>query len=115
MVIYHTVKGSKETSWHNFDITVENMSVSISSGSYFRAGEEIIISESGATIAIPVSSEETKYEVWLTQNGIQVNYENSTSSFAEVMEPVDLMCWFKVDANQTDLALSEIHVRKVVS
>jgi hypothetical protein len=114
LIIDHIVKGSKNTSFHDFKINLDDMNLSISAGSYFRDNTELIKSENGTLINIPVPNVDTYYEVWLTDNGVQVIYRTDNEDFDVIDNPIDRLVWFTLPSEETDLNNLDIHFLKVV-
>lgn len=113
MFIYHNVAGSIGTSLHDFEISINGMELNISNGSYFIAGNEVFSSIDGATLTIPVSTEITHYEIWLTKSGVSILVRNESQDFDEINNSIDRLAWFSVPADELDLTNVEIHVVKV--
>jgi hypothetical protein len=116
MVIEHIVKGSKNTSLHNFILNINGMNINISNGSYFRAGKELFKSNNGATVTIPSLNELNHYEIWLTKDGISIltRTENEDFAFEQLVNQIDRISWFSVPPNCTNLNTIDIHFVKVV-
>jgi hypothetical protein len=114
MIVEHVVQGTKENSFHDFNITIEGMNLIISSGSYYQAGQEKINSDTDTLISIPSPNEETNYEVWLTTDGLQVLTRTQNENFDIVDNPLLKLNWFSLQPNETDLNNAEIHFLKVV-
>lgn len=114
MIVYHNVIGSMDTSFHTFDITTDGMDVTISDGEYHQAGQQKFVAEEGATVSIPSPSTNTNYQVWLTETGIQVIYEDDVTEYAEVIAPIDCLAWFSVPASANTLDDIDIHVIRTV-
>jgi hypothetical protein len=116
MIIEHTIIGSKETSFHTFQINVSKMNLLLSNGSYFQDGKEIFTTMINSTILIPSVTELTYYEVWLTMDGISILTRklNEEFGFDQLVNPIDRLCWFAVPVNCTDLSTIDIDFIKVV-
>jgi hypothetical protein len=114
MIVYHDVIGSKETSFHTFEIETSSLDIVISAGEYNQAGSQRFLSETGAAVSIPSPSAQTYYEVWLADSGLVVIYEDDVTEYAEVPNPIDRLAWFTVPANATSLDKVEIHVMRTV-
>jgi hypothetical protein len=116
LIIEHTLKGSKDTSFHDLQLTISNLNIIFSSGSYFRNSEEIFKLESDTVITIPQSTEIMNYEIWITKNGISVlvRKENEEFSYNQLVDEIDSLSWLVVPANCNNLNLADVHVVKVV-
>jgi hypothetical protein len=116
MIIEHIVQGSKQTSFHDFNVSTYNMILSISKGSYYRAGVKIFNGDTVANITIPIQTELTNYEVWLTSNGLSIltRTENENFAYDQLINQIDRLAWFDVPTNCTNLNNTDIHFVKVV-
>jgi hypothetical protein len=116
LIIEHTVKGSKDASFHDFQISVLGMNLSLSSGSYFRGGQEIFKDIDSTVIAIPTLTDLIYYELWITTNGLLIltRKENEDFPYGQLTNQIDRICWFSVPANCTDLNNIDVHFVKVV-
>jgi hypothetical protein len=116
VIIEHTLKGSKETSFHNLQLIISNLSIILTNGSYFRNNEEIFKLDSDTVINIPQSAEIMNYEIWITKNGILIlaRKENEQFAYNQLTDEIDRLCWLSVPANCTNLNLADVHFIKVV-
>jgi hypothetical protein len=116
MIIEHQIKGSKETSFHDLQIQVSILDITLLSGSYFQKNVRVFTLSSNTTISIPQSNTLTYYEIWITKNGISVlvRGENEDFPYGQLVDQIDRICWFSVPANCTDLSNVDIHLMKVV-
>jgi hypothetical protein len=108
------IEGSKNTTFHNFTVTTNGMNLTISKGSYFTNNVERIKSDTDVTITLDSPMENTHYEIWLSEIGVQVMSRTESENFDVVEKPIDRLLWFTVFANETDFNNSEIHFVKVV-
>ena len=114
MIIEHIVKGSKETTLHDFKLYINYLNVIISKGSYFRNKEEKFRIENDITIIIPNTNETIYYEIWITETGIQILSRKDNEDFDVVDKPIDRLIWFELPSNETNLSNVDIHFVKVV-
>lgn len=116
MIINHQIKGSMETSFHNLQIQVSNMNITILNGSYFQNGVEVFAMYTNTVISIPSSTDLIYYEVWITKNGLSVltRKENEHFAYEQLVNQIDRICWFSVPANFYNLNEVDIHFIKVV-
>ena len=114
MINYHDVIGSKETSFHDFDITVGGLSITLSLGSYVRDNNILIESEEEAVINIEKPIVDTQYEIWLADEGITVRSKSKDQEYGDLVNPIDRLAWFTALANTEDLTDTEIHFVRVV-
>jgi hypothetical protein len=116
MIIEHVVNGSKETSYHNIQITAANLDFTLKSGSYFQNGQEIFNMINDTVVSIPLANQLTHYEIWITKNGFSILTRTDTEDFAysHLINQIDRLCWFSVPASCTDLSTLDIHLVKVV-
>lgn len=113
MIIENIVKGSKNTSFHDFEIGVSGMDLTVSKGSYFQAEQEKIKSDNDVVIPISSPTETTHFEMWITETGIQILTRTDSENFAIVDNPIDRLAWFTVPTNTVDLNGVDIHIIKV--
>jgi hypothetical protein len=116
MIIEHAINGSKDTSIHDFKVSVSGMNLTLSNGSYFRGGKELFTDNVNTVVTIPTSTDLTYYEVWITENGLSILTRKETDDFPYnlLTNQIDRLCWLTIPANCTDLNSAEIHVIKVV-
>lgn len=114
MIIEHIVKGSKETSSHSFSVSVNGMNLIVTKGSYFLNNTEKIKSDNDVSITIDSPTEDTHYELWLSETGLQVLSRTDSENFDTVENSIDRLAWFTISANETDLNNTEINFVKVV-
>lgn len=89
MIIEHVVKGQKTTSWHNFNIRVENFDLIISQGEYWQGG----IKRFSSTEETILSFEDKLglYNIYVTDDGIL--------DLKDELEPenkIDRIAWLSV-------------------
>lgn len=103
MIIEHTCKGSKATTFHNLVITQSVMTLTVSPGTYTQQGTEKYTSTTGATVTIPAPTVQTYYELWLSNAGLVVLSRTDGQQFGTVTNPIDRLAWFTVPANTITL------------
>jgi hypothetical protein len=108
------VKGSKSTTFHDFTITTNGLNLILSKGHYVLNNVERIKSDIDVTITLDSPTEDTHYEVWLSETGLQVLSRTDSENFDVVNNPIDRLLWFTISANETDLNNTEINFVKVV-
>lgn len=100
MIIEHNVIGSKETSFHDFEIGVNDKenSVTVSGGSYWRNGTEIFRIDSESTFSIPTTDGDIQEVftkcVYITRNGIIM-------AQGVVQDLIDRLVWFTLSDDFT--------------
>jgi hypothetical protein len=111
-----TIKGSKDTSFHDFQLNVSGLVLTLSNGSYFRAGQEIFKDNEITVVNIPVSANLIYYELWITNDGLCVltRKENEDFPYEQMTNQIDRLCWFYIPANCMDLNAVDINFIKVV-
>jgi hypothetical protein len=116
VITEHVVKGSKDTSFHDFNISVSGMVLTLSNGSYFRGGQEIFKDVDNTVVTIPTSTDLIYYELWITKDNLSIltRKENEEFHYDNLVNQIDRICWLTIPANCTDLNSAEIHVVKVV-
>jgi hypothetical protein len=116
LIIEHTIKGSKDTSFHDFQISVLGMVLTLSNGSYFRGGQEVFKDIENTTVTIPSSTDLIYYEFWITTDGLCIltRKENEDFPYEQLTNQIDRICWFSVPANCTDLSTIDFNIIKVV-
>jgi hypothetical protein len=116
MIVEHVVKGSKETTLHSFHVSINKLNLIISNGSYFRANIEYFKLSDDTTINFISQTENTYYEIWLTDNGISILTRKEDEDFAyeQLVNPIDRIVYFNLPTNCTDLNKIDIHFVKVV-
>jgi alpha/beta superfamily hydrolase len=108
MIVFHNVKGSKETTLHTFTLSVQDMDLIFSPGSYFQSNVLKYESKIQETISITPPTTFTNYEVWLTTNGFQVIQRTNETDFEPVTNPIDRIAWFSLQPSET-LEETDIH------
>lgn len=114
MIIEHVVQGSSATTLHNFRLYLDKLKLFITKGTYYQAGDSRFVIENDIAIPLPPSNELTHYDIWLTDNGIQVLSKTENEEFDIVDNPIDRLIWLSVPANETDLNNVDVHFVKVV-
>jgi hypothetical protein len=102
VVVEHYVLGEKETTWHDFQITVAGLAVTVSSGSYYRNNELLYESIENTTLTIATAG---YYEIWLTTNGFELLFD-----ITNIQNPIDRLAW--INAGSTEV--TEIDVIKII-
>lgn len=110
------IQGSKETTWHDFEITQEGMDITLLPGSYWRGGTELAIIEAPTSITIDTPTEEAQLEIWLNGSGETVAFEillsgDPLSELAQ--QPIDRIAWLTVPAGVTTLDDVEVNIIKI--
>lgn len=101
-MIEHVVQGSKKTSTHNFEPTIEGLTITMSPGAYFQAGSVRYKCDEESFISVPSLGD---YVLWLTETGFQLKSGyNVPESF------IDRLMWFTA----TDFELENVHFVRVV-
>jgi hypothetical protein len=102
VMVGHDVIGSKETTWHDFQVEVEALAITISNGSYYRNNELLYESTENTTLTIATAG---YYEIWLTTNGFKL-----LTDITNIENPIDRIAW--ITATATDIL--EIDVIKMI-
>lgn len=116
MIKEQIIKGSKNTSFHDFQLSITGLNLILTNGSYFRGGQELFKDIESTVVTIPSSVDSIYYELWITDNGLSVlsRKENEEFSYNQLTNQIDRLCWFNVPANCTDLNTVDINFVKVV-
>lgn len=109
MIVERIVKGSINTSLHNFEFKTENMNLIISDGSYYQAGMKRYSKDDETVITIPQKNESVYYEIWLRESGFLL-----VEGFGAVEKPIDRLGWLTVHSDTTNLSEVDIYFVKVV-
>jgi hypothetical protein len=111
------IKGSKETTFHDFAVTTSCMNVQISPGEYWRSNQILFSDAAGGSIVIPTTSN-MNYDVCLMTNGethvLQYSDVDDAIAFYENGGVIDKIAWFTVGENVTSLDDIQINVVKTV-
>lgn len=85
------ITGSKQTSFHTFDVTVTDTQVTVSSGSFWQRGVEVLRVDTPTTFTIPdVSQNVFDQGIYATKAGI---IEGSGA----IPDLIDRIAWFGID------------------
>lgn len=116
MIVNHSIEGSKDTSFHDFKLSVNGLVLSISDGSYYQADEILYHSDLSFFQNIPMPTQLTEYEIWLTKIGFVIlsNSDNGNISTDNLSSIIDKLVWFSVPANCTDLSTIDVHFIDIV-
>ena len=101
MITELIVRGSRETSFHDYTLVVVERTLTFSTGSYFRNGVEQFKSTTESTINLP---SEGYFDVWLTEDGFVVSDGNQ-----EIVNPIDRLAWVTATVEETN-----VHFVKIV-
>lgn len=113
MIIEHDIEGSKDTSFHDFQLTLQQgMNLTISSGSYYLANTEVYKNDSDYIETITSPSVSTDIEIWVTKSGFALITGDSTSQ--TLTDPIDKLIWFTVPAGCTDISGLSINFIKII-
>lgn len=111
MITEHIVHGSNETTFHDFSISTEGMTIIVSPGEYYRADSLAFSKNVPTTFEIP--AENKNYQICITENGIVLFSYTDEIGYVIVPGLIDTLAWFKLNG-ETDLANVEIHFVKLV-
>lgn len=109
MINNRIVKGSKNTTLHDFEMRTEGMNLIVSKGTYYQGGNVVYSSDEEVVFSVPVKSENTNFILWLTISGFVLN-----EGYDVVDDLIDRLGWFKVEPNTSNLDAVEINFVKVV-
>lgn len=117
MVTEHTIQGSKDTSFYDLGISLAQLNINISKGSYYKNNTKIFEMDNDVYLTIPQSADLMHYEIWITQNGFSVLTRKDNEDFAynQLVNQIDRIGWLSVPANCTDLNSADVHIVKVVN
>ena len=113
MIVENVVKGSLETTLHNFTFASEGMNLILSAGSCVQKMAIKLTEHETTIIPLEVPDEDTHYEVWLTDSGLCILNWTDSTLFGEVVEPIDKIAWFTLPAGALSLDNVEINVRRM--
>lgn len=112
------VKGSIETTFHDFTFTTNGMDLILSSGTYHQNNTVIYTDPDGGSITIPTTPN-MNYEISLLVTGefhvLQYSDVDTAIEFYKNNKIVDLLAWFTVGENVTSLDAVTINVKKMVT
>jgi len=108
-----TIRGSKYTTLHNIQMSVEGNRITISPGQVWQNSEIVLDIKESIIIDIPVNEEECYYEINLTSDKVIVNTKTNNQSLITA-EYIIKLCWFTVPKNIISLDDVQVHFVKVV-
>lgn len=97
-IVPHTVNGSKENAYHDFVITVDDQTITVSAGSYWYNSVEVFSSASSVSFDIPVMpTDPAKFQdifetfIFITKSGIV-----KKQATEETPDLIDRLVWFSL-------------------
>lgn len=109
MIIEHNVIGSNDTSYHNFTVAVNGMTLTVSPGSYYRAGSLVFSVDSETVFTIPDGP--MNYQICITNSGMELV---SSADYGSVPNLIDRLVWFALH-DETDLSTVDVNFMRIVS
>lgn len=110
MIVEHIVQGSKNTSVHDFEISINAMKITASPGSYFQNGELKFTVPSESVFTVDSLVSDATYDLWVTSSGLKLLQDSSNLPDGAI----DRLAWFTVPANTTDLSNIEVNIVKTI-